>query len=161
MSGPAPRIRPARPGDAAAIADLHRRSVEGIGPRDYTPDQVAAWAGRSPGPETVAARMADGRTVLVAVGEDDAPVAYGDVEPDGHIGFLYCAPEAAGRGVASALYDRLEQAARAGGASRLHVEASEAARRLLLRKGFREVRRRRLDLDGVAIHNFAMEKDLG
>jgi putative acetyltransferase len=40
------------------------------------------------------------------------------------------------------------------------VEASEAARRLFERRGFTVVRRRDLDLDGVAIHNFAMVKRL-
>jgi putative acetyltransferase len=43
----APRTRPARPGDAAAIADLYRRSVTVLGPRDYAPGQVAAWAARA------------------------------------------------------------------------------------------------------------------
>jgi putative acetyltransferase len=156
----APRTRPARPGDAAAIADLYLRSVTGLGPRDYAPDQVAAWAGRAPSAEAVAARNADGRTVIVAVDADDRPVAFGDVEPDGHIDFLYCAPEFAGRGAAAAVYDRLEESARAAGVARLHTEASEAARRFFARRGFRELHRRDLDIHGVAIHNFAMEKDL-
>jgi putative acetyltransferase len=160
VSGPGTRIRPARPEDDAAIADLYRRSVTGIGPRDYSPVQVAAWAGRAPSAEVVAARNADGRTVLVAVDDADRPIAFGDVEADGHIDFLYCAPEAAGRGIAAAIYDHLELAARAAGATRLHVEASEAARRLFARKGFRLVARRDREIDGVAIHNFAMEKDL-
>lgn len=155
-----PRIRPARPDDAAAIADLRRRSVEAIGPRDYRPDQVSAWAGRGASADEVRARNADGRIVLVAVGDDDRPLAFGDLEPDGHIDQLYCAPEVAGRGIAGAIYDRLEQAARAAGVRRLDTEASEAARRLFARKGFRVLARRDLDIDGVAIHNFAMRKDL-
>jgi len=157
----APSIRRARPGDADAIADIHRRSVIGIGPRDYSPDQVAAWVGRTPSADVVRTRNADGRTVLVAVGADDRPVAFGDLEADGHIDVLYCAPEAAGQGIASALYDRLEQTARDAGLTRLHVEASEAARRLFAHKGFRELHRRDLEIEGVAIHNFAMQKELG
>ena len=81
-------IRLARDDDATAIAELYRRSVTGIGPRDHTPEQVAAWAATSASAEAVAAGNRDGRTVLVAVDDADRPVAFGDLEPDGHIGFL-------------------------------------------------------------------------
>jgi putative acetyltransferase len=63
-----------------------------------------------------------------------------------------------GSGVASALYDRLEQQARERGMTRLFAEASEAARRLFLRKGFAQVKRRDFFLRGVSIHNYLMEK---
>lgn len=32
----------------------------------------------------------------MAVDDEDQPLAFGDLEHDGHIGYLYCAPEAAG-----------------------------------------------------------------
>ena len=94
----------------------------------------------------------------MAVDDEDRPLAFGDLEHDGHIGYLYCAPEAAGKGVAAALYDRLERAARERGLKRLHAEASEAARRFFLRKGFSVVHRRAFEISGVHIHNYAVEK---
>ena len=36
--------------------------------------------------------------------------AYIDLEPDGHINRLFCAPEAAGQGIASRPYDAMEAA---------------------------------------------------
>jgi putative acetyltransferase len=66
-----------------------------------------------------------------------------------------------GTGVASALYDELEGIARERGLIRLHSEASEAARRLFLKKGFVVTARRQFDISGVPIHNYAMEKVLG
>jgi putative acetyltransferase len=42
----------------------------------------------------------------------------------------------------------------------LFVEASEAARRLFIRKGFAQVKRRDFLLPGVSIHNYLMEKKL-
>ncbi len=94
----------------------------------------------------------------MAVDDEDQPLAFGDLEHDGHIGYLYCAPEAAGTGVAAALYDLLERAARERGLKRLHAEASEAARRFFLRKGFSVVNRRAFEISGVPIHNYAVEK---
>jgi putative acetyltransferase len=153
-------IRPFAAADAPALSVLYRRSVAVLGPRDYGPEQVSAWLSGAPTPESVRARYDVGRIALVAAERGGRPLAFGDVERDGHVDLLFCAPEAAGTGVASALYDALEAAARAGGRGRLHVEASEAARRLLARKGFRVVARRDFEIDGVPIHNYAMEKIL-
>jgi putative acetyltransferase len=96
----------------------------------------------------------------VAANEDDRPVAYIDLEPDGHIDRLFCAPEAAGQGIASRLYDAVEATAREQGIGRLFTEASELARRLFERKGFAVVERQDLVIRGVAIHNYRMAKAL-
>jgi putative acetyltransferase len=122
--------------------------------------QLGAWAPEAPDPEHYRARAADGRLLLVAVDEDDAPLAYGDLEADGHIDHLYCRPDAAGTGVAAALYARIEAAARARGIARLYTEASEPARRFFLKRGFVVVERNDFEIAGVAIHNMRMEKRL-
>jgi putative acetyltransferase len=153
-------IRPYRPDDAAAVAAIFFESVREAGPRDYSAAQVAAWAPERPDTGRVDARARDGRLMLVAVDERDRPIAYGDLEPSGHIDHLYCRPERVGTGVASALYDALEREALALGLSRLFVEASEAARRLFLRKGFDEIERREFPIRGVMIHNYRMAKSL-
>lgn len=146
--------------DAPALAALFHAAVRGIGARHYSPEQARAWSPAPADPERFAARGRDGRTLLVAVDSKDRPIAYGDIEADGHIDHLYCAPEHAGTGVAAALYGALEAAARARGISRLHVEASEPARRFFLKQGFAELHRRDFAIGGVAIHNYAMEKRL-
>ncbi len=97
---------------------------------------------------------------MVAVDEAGDPVAYGDLEADGHIDHLYCRPDAVGTGVASAIYDRLESAAVELGLQLLYSEASEAARRLFEQKGFVVETRRDFVINGVAIHNYRMTKSL-
>lgn len=153
-------IRQFRQRDASHFAALFQKSVTIIGPRGYSPDQVAAWAARAPDADRWAQIMTDGRLCLVAVEGQDKPVAFGDLEADGHIDFLYADPDAAGTGVVAQLYAELEAAARAQGLTRLYVEASEAARRFFLKQGFAELHRRDFEVDGVAIHNYAMEKQL-
>lgn len=154
------RVREYRSADATALSALYRRAVESLGPRRYTAEQCRAWAALAPTPERLEALLADGRTRLVAVDADDRPLAFADLERDGHIDLLYCAPEAAGRGVATALCDALEGYARGQEMSRLYAEASELARGFLARRGFVVGARRELDLDGVAIHNYAVAKRL-
>jgi putative acetyltransferase len=153
------RIRAYTPGDAAALADIFRASVREIGTRDYSPEQIAAWAG-GVSAEGLGARLSDGRVTLVAVNDGNVPLAFGDLESDGHIDFLYAAPEAAGKGIAAALYDVLETHARANGIEQLYTEASEAARRFFLKKGFAVTARRDFSIGAVPIHNYAMEKKL-
>jgi putative acetyltransferase len=147
--------------DAAAVAGIFRRAIFGVGARDYMPEQCAAWAGP---PDDAGARLdvrlGDGRLALVAMDEGGRVLAFGDLEDDGHIDFLYAAPEAAGTGVVSGLYDALESAARTKGMARLYSEASKAARRFFLKKGFTVLHRRDFDVRGVAIHNYAVEKRL-
>lgn len=153
-------IRPYTSGDAPKLAELFFRSVREAGAKDYSQAQVEVWAPWPPDPARFSTRAEDGRLTLVSVDSDDAPVAFGDLETDGHIDLLYCHPDAVGTGVAARLVDELEGRARSAGMARLYTEASEAARRLFLKKGFRVVERRDFELQGVAIHNYAMEKDL-
>lgn len=155
------RVRPYRPDDAPALVALFHAAVHEVARLYYSRAQVNAWAPEVPDAERFRARAADGRTILVAVDEEDAPLAYGDVEEDGHIDHLFCRPDAAGTGVTAALYAALEAAARMRGIGLVYVEASEPARRFFDKQGFRLIGRRDFEMAGVQIHNFEMEKELG
>ena len=154
-------VRTYEPRDAADVAEVFYRSVREVARSDYTDEQLKAWV---PGPLNVERehlRSSDGRLVLVAADERDRVVAFTDLEPDGHIDRLFCAPEAAGLGIASQLYDALEAAALEQGIGRLFTEASELARRFFERKGFVVLERQDKILRGVPIHNYRMAKALG
>src|SRR4051812_44305117 len=104
-------VRPFKPDDAEALVALFHAAVHEVGRLYYSQAQVDAWAPEVPDPERFRARAADGRTVLVAVDDDDTPLAYGDLEEEGHIDHLFCRPDVAGTGVAAALYAALEATA--------------------------------------------------
>ena len=137
-------IRLATPADAEALAEVYERSVRALGPRASTPAQIAAWIGQGGLSDRFHARLADGRRCWAAVDAADRVQAFVDLEADGHIDVLYAAPEAAGT----------------DGLTRLHVEASEAARRFFLKRGYSVVERRDFAIGGVDIHNYAMERRL-
>jgi putative acetyltransferase len=153
-------IRGYDPRDAAGLADVFFRSVRQVALSDYTAAQVAAWAPEPPAPEQVHRTAGDGRLTLVAVDDDDRVVGFTNLEPDGHIDHLFVAPEAAGHGIASRLYEAIEEAARKQGISRLFTEASELARRVFQRKGFVVLERQDKVLREVPIYNYKMAKDL-
>ncbi len=153
-------IRRYRTFDAPALSEIFVSSVRALGPAFYSAEQVDAWASISPTADQIHIRCTDGRTMLIAVNDADHPLAFGDIEGDGHIDVLYCSPEMAGKGIMSALYDALEDIAIKRKLNRLFVEASEAAKPLFEKKGFQVRARRELSIGNVAIHNYAMEKML-
>ena len=148
----------------AAVEEMRRRGVE-FEEYDTPETRTENGIARMPGGRWDAGRehrrSGDGRLVLVAADEPGHVVAFIDMEPDGHIDRLFCAPEVAGRGVASRLHDAIETAARAQGIQRLFTEASELARRFFERKGFTVLERQEMILRGVPIHNCRMAKTLG
>jgi putative acetyltransferase len=96
--------------DAADLAEVFFRSVRQVAISDYTPAQVSAWAPERRTAEWSHQWASDGRLVLLATNENDRAVAFIDLEPDGHIDHIFCAPEAAGQGIASQLYEATETA---------------------------------------------------
>jgi len=153
-------IRPFEARDSSILTAIFIDAVRVGGARDYDPAQVEVWARAAPTPQGFEGRAQAGDLIWVVVDGADQPLAYGILQRDGHLDHLYCRSDHIGTRLASALYDRLEQEARALGLTQLFTEASEAARRLFLRKGFAVADRRDFALNGVAIHNYRMEKGL-
>jgi putative acetyltransferase len=154
------QIRPFRADDAPKLAEIFYSAIHQIASGYYSNEQIDAWAPKVPAAHRFLARGSDGRILLVATGEHDEPIAYGDVEAEGHIDHLFCHPSHAGKGVAGALLQQLQVAAKSRGIECLYVEASEPARGLFLKHGFLELSRNDFELNGVPIHNFRMEKRL-
>ena len=124
------------------MSDILLRAIAEIGPRAYSPEQVAAWRSRHPGAARYRERVAAGDAIMVAVDNLDRPVGYVLVQTDGHL-------------------DAAETFVRSQSAERLFSEASDLARPVFERAGYKMTHRRDLSIDGVAIHNWAMEKPLG
>lgn len=153
-------IRPFQDSDAEALVEIYKRAVAELGPKAYSPEQIAVWANLLPSAQRFAEIMNDGRVALVAIDANDRVVAFTDVEADGHIGFLYALPDVAGTGAVKTLYEALESKAREQDIGKLYSEASELAKSFLLKHGFSVVERRDFEVAGVPIHNYAVEKRL-
>lgn len=142
------------------LATVYHCAVHGIASRFYSPEQIEAWSPEAPPADAFRQKLTDGRAVWVAVDAGNVPLAFIDLEADGHIDMLFCHPGAAGQGIAGALYRRLEATALRQRIGLLHVEASEAARGFFERNGFALDRRREFERRGVRIHNYRMVKIL-
>jgi N-acetylglutamate synthase-like GNAT family acetyltransferase len=151
-------IRLAAPDDAATLAQLFYDTVRSVNTRDYTDEQVRAWAPTPRSAEAMRLRQ-HGKQVWVA--EDGAmPIGFIELDPDGHIDCLYCHKDYQRMGVATQLYAALENHARRCGLTRLYVEASITARPFFESRGFQTVRAQQVERLGVQLANFVMERDL-
>lgn len=145
------RIREYRPEDCAGLAGLFYDTVHTINARDYTPDQLDAWAD---GHVDLAGwnRSFLAHYSLVAVLDDNTIVGFGDIDHTGYLDRLYVHRDHQHEGIATALCDALESTA----AGRIVTHASITARGFFERRGYRVVREQQVERHGIQLTNYVM-----
>ena len=148
-------LRPYAPADCAAMAELFYNTVHTVNARDYTPEQLCAWA---TGEVDLAEwdRSFQAHHTLVAV-EGETIVGFGDMDSTGYFDRLYVHRDFQGRGVATSIAHALEGFAHGLGAQRVTVHASRTARPFFERRGYRMLYAQQVERRGVLLENFAME----
>lgn len=149
-------LRPYETGDAGALAAIYRKGVERLGPRAYRPEQVAAWLSIAPSAQDLDRIYRDGRFTCVALDHSGAPIGFGDLANTGHIHFLYVDPDFAGQGIGRALVAEFLREARRQSLDTVFSDASELARPVFLRAGFKCIARQEHQIGGIKIHNYHM-----
>jgi putative acetyltransferase len=155
---PSIRIRAFEFHDANALIDIFRSSVRIVARRDYTLEQVTAWAPDEMDVNAWVFRCANNQTFVAEI--DTVPVGFTDLEPDGHLDMLYVHPHHQGQGIASALLSRVESAARHQDLTRLFTESSITSRSFFERRGFRMIAPQLVSTGGQEFINYRMEKAL-
>ena len=151
-------LRPFRPDDAPVLLTLCRDTIRRVSSRDYSPDQIRAWASDDIDPQVWADRFA-GRFVAVAE-EAGRSVGFADLEASGHIDRVYVSADHQGRGVARLLLSAVVEEAQRLGVARLFTEASITARRFFESQGFVVLIQQVVTLRGVEFVNYRMERVL-
>lgn len=155
-------VRAYRAEDAAALGRLFFDSVHRGTAAAYTEAQRAAWAPAPPDDAEWAERLA-GAASFVAQ-SDGAPIGFMTLvkgeDGSGLVDLAFVHPDHIGAGVASVLYQALEEKARACGLNTLWTDASDVARPFFAAKGFAHIRVQHPVRDGVQLTNHRMEKRL-
>ena len=152
------QIRNYRPEDLAPIVALFRETVRRINRRDYSEEQVRAWAPDVIDVGAYAARFV-GRFAVVA--EDGGRVVgFTDLEGDGHVDRFYVHADHQRRGIGRAMMGAVEAEARRLGCDRLSAEVSLTARPFFERRGFSVLCEQVVAIRGVELVNYRMAKRL-
>ncbi len=144
------------PGRAIEIADLFHLAVHRIDSTIYDADQKEVWAPSPPDYDLWVKRL-DSKQPFLAVA-DSRVIGFMELDPDGHIDCAYIHPDFQRQGVATALYQCLENEAKKRRVNRLYVEASIIAKPFFIKNGFNLVRQNDIQRKGVTLVNFTMEK---
>jgi putative acetyltransferase len=152
------QVRPFRAEDAAAIAALFRDTIRRINRKDYSAEQVRAWAPDEIDVASWAEKLAKRYSVVIET--DGVIVGFGDIEDDGHLDHLYVHADHQGRGVGRLLMTALEAEARRRGIGRLFTEASITARPFFERSGYALIAEQVVVCRDVEFVNFRMDKHL-
>jgi putative acetyltransferase len=147
-------VRPFCPDDIPALFTLFKDTVHRVNSRDYSPEQVRAWA-----PDVFnAARWATLAERFAVVAEMDGQVVgFTDLESDGHIDRFFVHADHQGRGVGRALMGAVIGEAEQTGLTRLFAEVSITARPFFERHGFVVLAEQQVVVRGVAMTNYRME----
>jgi putative acetyltransferase len=151
-------LRTYQPDDAPALLTLFRDTIRRVNSRDYTPDQIRAWASDDIDPQVWARRFA-GRFVAVA-DEASRAVGFAELEVSGHIDRVYVSADHQGQGVGRLLLSAVAKEAQRLGIDRLFAEASITARPFFESQGFVVLTPQVVSLRGVEFVNYRMERVL-
>lgn len=147
------KLRLYRSEDCSALARLFYDTVHTVNTRDYTPEQLDAWAD---GQVDLAAWDASFLAHHTLVAEEAGKIlGFGDMDAAGYLDRLYVHRDHQGQGVATALCDALEAACPV---KVFTTHASLTARSFFEGRGYRVLRRQTVVRRGVALDNYVMEK---
>jgi len=156
------RVRLFEPQDAEQIAKLFHETVREVNARDYSANQVNAWA-----PDDLFFRdwvkVCSNRFTYVAedVSKNQGVIAgFGELESNGHIDCFYCHKDYQRCGVGSQIYRAIETKAIELSLKRLFVEASITAKPFFQRMEFTVVNEQKVTQRGETFTNYVMEKFL-
>ena len=152
------QLRPFRSEDAKPCLGLFHETIHRINIRDYTKDQIDAWAPADYDQESWASRFND-RFAHVAC-DGTTIVGFGDMTRDGHLDRLFVSTDYQRQGIARLLVERLLENATSAGLSEITTEASITAQPLFDRMGFEVVREQSVNCRGVDMTNFRMRRVL-
>lgn len=152
------RIRPFQTGDEAALYRLHHEAIHRVAARDYTPEQIEAWAPARHDPGPWAIKM---RHLRPFVAEADGRIAgYADLQPEGYIDHFFVSADFPRQGVGRMLMERIHEEAARQGIAELTADVSRTAQPFFARFGFEIVEQRFPVRSGVTIPNALMRKRL-
>lgn len=151
-------IRLFRAGDEHALHSVFLSAVHELASKNYTPEQIQAWAPRDLDQGLWADRMQGIRPfVVVASGEI---VAYADIQSSGYIDHFFVAAAHARQGVGSMLMEHIHKTARERAIRSLTSGVSLTAQPFFEKFGFAIVEQRMPVIRGVVVPNARMRKTL-
>jgi GNAT superfamily N-acetyltransferase len=145
-------------GEEKILQEIYSESTRRLNSKDYTPEQIERWVEKHADPEEWVLRLKGTNPFVVAVA--GTPVAFGELEANGHIDFFYCHPDHVGQGAGALLFKAITAEALRLGLSTLHAEVSVTAQPFFTKMGFQIIEERAPIICGAPAKQFIMSKQI-
>jgi putative acetyltransferase len=150
------RVRNFEAKDVEVTWDLKFNTIRNVNIRDYTAAQTKAWAPDNFDLMRWQKRVTDMNPFVAEI--DGHVVGFADLQEDGYIDHFFCHSEYQGQGVGRSLMEHILEAGRLNGVSRLYSQVSLTAREFYEYFGFVVVEKQQVEINGVELTNFIMER---
>ncbi|CAH1533382.1 GNAT family N-acetyltransferase [Vibrio jasicida] len=151
-------IRDFQEEDSPKLWALFFNTVRNVNRRDYTEQQVKAWAQEGFDSQLWLKKMVSIQPFVAVL--DGVIVGYSDVQPSGLVDHFFCHHEYQGQGVGRALMTHVLEQAKAKGLTRIYSEVSVTARPFYEHMGFIVVNEQQVEVRGATLTNYVMERRL-
>lgn len=138
--------------DCKELTELFYHTVHTVNAKDYTKEQLDVWATGQVDLERWDRSLRE-HVSIVAVDEGRI-VGFGDIDHTGYLDRLFVHADYQGRGIATAICERLEQAV----AGEICTHASITARPFFEKRGYRVIKEQKVERQGIFLTNFVMKK---
>lgn len=152
------KVRRYREGDEPALLQVFFSSIRDIASRDYTSEQIAAWASEDRDPQLWASRIRQLQPFIVEIEGEIA--GYADVQSNGYIDHFFVSGKYPKQGIGTLMMNAIHVEANRLGLKELTSNVSKTAEGFFLRHGFHVVERGFPVRRGVTLQNALMRKEL-
>jgi putative acetyltransferase len=149
-------IREFQKSDAHDLWKLQFQTIRDFCIRDYSLEQLEVWAPEKYEPDVWLKRISGIKPFVAIV--NDRTAGYADLQEDGYIDHFYCAKAFIGKGVGGQLMSHILALAQERKIYRLYSHVSITAKPFFERYGFNVVKPQLVNVSGVDLRNFVMER---
>ncbi len=151
-------IRHAVLSDLPFLRELFRDSVLSINPKDYSAERLQAWASVWENEDLWIRKFNDQLFFIAEIRFEMA--GFVSLSNNNYIDFLYVHKDFKRRGVAGKLLETIERHAIQNLVTLLETDSSLTALHFFMKNGFVELQRKTVEVNGVSMDNYALQKKL-
>lgn len=152
------RVRKFQIGDEAGLFEVFHSAIHQVASRDYSPEQIEAWAPADLDREVWTARMRGIDPFVVEA--DGFPIAYADLQENGYIDHFFVSGNTPRQGAGRLLMEAIHAKAARRKLKMLTSDVSRTAQPFFEHFEFEIIERRAPKIRGIEVPNALMRKIL-
>lgn len=150
-------IRKANHSDIHELNSLFKKTIINVNKKDYSQAEILDWASCGDD-ENRWRKLIDELYFIVAEDENKKITGFSSISSDGYLHSLFIHHNFQQKGVASKLYEEIEDHARKLNLKEISTEASITAKTFFKKKGFKVINKQKRKAKNLHLTNFVMKK---